>query len=206
MKTIAVFGGAFDPIHIDHIKMAQIAKECSEIDEVWWLPSPDIRWDKQTQFKASQRVEFINKSISGITGMKVCLDEIEFGEYRGAYFLLNHLKNKYSENRFVMLIGADSYESLPIWRDPKLFSGENFNGPDLLKEFSILCCPRIGELTELNSKLHYEKYGQELIVPTKSLIERWGLAESSSTAIRESLKKGELSEYIPEAIRNYFKS
>ena len=44
-KTVAVMGGAFDPVHRDHVYVAELCLKKGFCDEVWFMPSPD-RWDK----------------------------------------------------------------------------------------------------------------------------------------------------------------
>ena len=45
MKNVAVLGGAFDPVHKDHMRVARTCLDRGFCDEVWFMPSPD-RWDK----------------------------------------------------------------------------------------------------------------------------------------------------------------
>ena len=46
MKNVAIMGGAFDPVHMDHVTVARLCLRNNLCDEVWFVPSPD-RWDKR---------------------------------------------------------------------------------------------------------------------------------------------------------------
>ena len=36
---IGIFGGAFDPVHVGHLIVAERCREDAGLDEVWFLPS-----------------------------------------------------------------------------------------------------------------------------------------------------------------------
>ena len=56
-------------------------------------------------------------------------------------------------------------------------------------DFSIIACPRKG--TEiLDSEHHQKKYSKELILVDEELVKEFALDSSSSTEIRQSIKKG----------------
>lgn len=168
-KNVAVFGGAFDPVHLDHAKVANICLNKGLCEEVWFIPSPD-RWDKQLNASAEDRFEMLKISIAssarelGISTDRFVISdwEIQMGDYRGSYISMSMLRDAHPECNFRLLIGADSYAGIPRWRDPLNFYGTNYNGHLLLKEFELIVFSRDGfadpdikkHLADNNAPLH----------------------------------------------------
>ena len=141
---IAIFGGAFDPVHLDHVRMAVDSLRFGYVDQVWMVPSPD-RWDKVPQTPCEHRLAMLHIALRDYAGSILASDvEIHFEGYRGTYFLMNHLQKNYPEHSFHLLVGADSVENIPMWRDPKEYNGTNPNGEALLREFPLIVYPRKG--------------------------------------------------------------
>jgi len=141
--VIAIFGGAFDPVHRDHLRMAQAALDFGYCEQVWMLPSPD-RWDKHPRTSAALRLQMLSVAmVSQSNHIIPCDFELKMGEYRGSYFLLQALVLHYPQHEFRLLIGADTVPFIPEWRDATTFNGSNHNGEQLLQEFSLIVYPRI---------------------------------------------------------------
>ena len=141
--VIAIFGGAFDPIHRDHLRMAQAAIDFRYCEQVWMLPSPD-RWDKHPRTSASLRMQMIQSALAHQPSKQIlpCDLELQMGTYRGSYVLLDTLRSMYPQHEFRLLVGADSVPAIPQWRDTTTYDGTNPNGVQLLQEFSLIVFPR----------------------------------------------------------------
>lgn len=138
---IALLGGAFDPPHLDHLHMAKAVLAYGLCDEVWFSPCPDIRWDKQTHAPADDRIQMCELLIAGKERLKVSRDEIEFGTFVGAYEYLLKMQAKYPQHHFSWIMGSDSWESIPYWRNPHC-PDQKYNGLDLLRDFEIILVSR----------------------------------------------------------------
>ena len=136
-RVIAVFGGAFDPVHLDHVTIGRLAVEHGYADEVWFVPSPD-RWDKKLFASATHRMAMLQLALEGHPQLVASDLEIQMGEFRGTYCFLRQLAEAHPQHEFRLLIGADSYSSIPRWRDPLHFYGTEFNGEQLLREFPLV--------------------------------------------------------------------
>ena len=142
-KTVAIFGGAFDPIHQDHVRLAKLCLDIQLCDELWLIPSPD-RWDKKLFASPEDRLNVLDLVIGGDAGVAVSEMELQMEDYRGSYVTMSTLREKYPDLNFRLLVGADSYVGIPHWRDPLHFYGTEFNGPRLLKEFELIVFERRG--------------------------------------------------------------
>lgn len=115
VSMIGIFGGAFDPPHNEHIRIAEeIAKEFS-LDKVVFLPSGTSP-HKRLQTPFAQRVEMLSTATAG-RDFEIDLLEGDLNEPAYSYRVLPLLKEKYGD--VVFLIGGDSLLALDRWRKPE---------------------------------------------------------------------------------------
>ena len=183
-KNVAVLGGAFDPVHMDHIRVAKTCLEKKFCDEVWFMPSPD-RWDKKLNASPEDRFAMLELAMEGDPRLILSDLEIQQGDFRGSYVFLCGLKEKFPDINFRLLTGADSYETMPHWRDPLNFYGTEFNGELLMKEFELIVFARAGSAI-LSPEEHKAKGYASMfwLGPKEGFVGRY-----SSTEIRRSLLK-----------------
>ena len=143
MKNVAIMGGAFDPVHKDHVSVARMCLERGLCDEVWFMPSPD-RWDKTLCASPEDRFAMLEMVTSGEPRFVLSDLEIRQGDFRGSYVFLQGLKENFPDMNFRLLVGADSYSGIPHWRDPMHFYGTNYNGHLLLRDFELIVFSRKG--------------------------------------------------------------
>lgn len=142
-KTVAIFGGAFDPVHEDHVHLAKLCLDLNLCAELWFVPSPD-RWDKKLFASAEDRLSMLDLVIGDDPRIRISEMELNMGDYRGSYVTMTKLREEFPEVNFRLLVGADSYEGIPHWRDPLHFFGTEFNGEKLLREFELIVFERRG--------------------------------------------------------------
>ena len=196
---VALLGGAFDPIHLDHLRMAEECLRWKLADEVWLVVAPDLRWDKKTVASAADRLAMVHLSLEREDRILSSDLEIQVGEYRGTLRLLERLQEQHPSVEFRWLIGSDSYSMIPLWRDPT--QGSVCNGEELLRRFSLLVWPRLGcEMPD--PEIHRNNGWKPLIMPPQ---EAWFNARStSSSEVRRRLQEGEpLEGLVPQAVIHY---
>ena len=142
-KNVAILGGAFDPVHQDHVTVAKTCLDRGFCDEVWFMPSPD-RWDKTLHASPEDRFTMLEMAFSGDKRLVLSDLEIQQGDFRGSYVFLMGVKEKFPDINFRLLVGADSYGNIPHWRDPMNFYGTNYNGPQLLRDIELIVFARNG--------------------------------------------------------------
>jgi len=142
-KNVAVLGGAFDPVHKDHVTVAKTCLDRGFCDEVWFMPSPD-RWDKTLNASPEDRFAMLELAFSGDKRLVLSDLEIRQGDYRGSYIFLMGLKEEFPDINFRLLTGADTYDGIPRWRDPLNFYGTNYNGHLLLRDIELIVFARKG--------------------------------------------------------------
>ena len=115
ISMIGIFGGAFDPPHTEHIRIARdIAREF-HLDKVVFLPSGNSP-HKRLETPFPVRLEML-RAVCG-NEFEIETMEGDFPERAYSYRILPILKEKYGEIAFV--IGGDSLLALDRWRNPDL--------------------------------------------------------------------------------------
>ena len=118
MKSIGLLGGSFDPPHKGHIYISLEAKKILQLDEIWWLVTPQNphKISKPTKYKE----RFHNcKTITKNHPIKI--KEIE-KKIKSTYSFqtINFLQNHYNNIIFFWLMGADNlinFHQWQKWRD-----------------------------------------------------------------------------------------
>jgi len=181
-----LFFGSFNPIHNGHLAIANYVIDFTEVDELWFVVSPQNPLkDKDILAPDYQRLEMVKRAIPfNENRLMVC--DIEMSMPIPSYTIdtLRALGKKYPEKEFVIILGSDSLDAITKWKE--------YNS--LLNEYKLLIYPRVGSnITEL-----LKTYPAKII--------KAPLVDYTSTSIREKLLKGEdVKNYIPEEVYDYIK-
>jgi|TARA_B110000261_G_scaffold129080_2_gene144581 nicotinate-nucleotide adenylyltransferase len=117
-REIGLFFGSFNPIHIGHLILANYMIEYSDMDEVWFVVSP------QNPFKNSNsllpdihRYAIVDRAIEDEYKFKV--SNIEFNMSKPSYTIdtLVNLHEKYPDISFSLIMGADNLTHLHKWKN-----------------------------------------------------------------------------------------
>jgi len=116
---LGLFGGSFDPVHYGHLLLAESCREQCRLDEVWFVPAATPP-HKQTHAlsPAAQRIEMLELATGGQPAFRVSRIEVERGGVSYTVDTLAALKAEDPQRELFFLLGADSLEDLPNWREP----------------------------------------------------------------------------------------
>ena len=183
-KQIGIFSGSFNPIHIAHLILANYITEFTYIDEVWFVVTPHNPLKAVSGLADEKsRLEMCNIAIQDMEKLKV--SEVEFSLPRPSYTIdtLDYLNEENSELEFTLIMGADNWNELHLWKDYER----------LRKDFKILIYPRLGEKVTIDAE--FQKNVQLCNAP---------IIELSSTFIRENIKEGKnMVMFLPHGIYGY---
>jgi len=117
---LGIFGGSFDPVHYGHLLLAESCREQCRLDQVWFLPtavSPLKQHGPQAADAA--RLEMLSLAIGGNPGLGICRIEIDRGGISFTVDTLGQLKQQDPARELFFLMGSDSLELFPEWREPR---------------------------------------------------------------------------------------
>jgi len=112
--AIGLFGGSFNPAHAGHRHVAEAGLRELQLDQVWWLVSPQNPL-KPAQPSAALRAKTID-ALDLPFPMKISHIESQL-QTRYTIDLLRQLRRRRPETRFVYMIGSDNLLQMPRWKD-----------------------------------------------------------------------------------------
>jgi nicotinate-nucleotide adenylyltransferase len=190
--NIAIFGGTFNPVHNEHIKIAQTAIKKLNLDKLIVVPS-NITPQKGGRMVAKNKDRFNMCRLAFSTLDKVEVDSFEqdAGGVSYSYITCQEFAKRYpSANRY-FLLGGDMLENFPSWKNPE----------KILELFTIAVCARVdSDKLQLAVDTFHKKFNRDCVV-----LDYVG-ADVSSTKIRALSAVGEdVSEYTPKCVAEYLK-
>ncbi|WP_347217089.1 nicotinate (nicotinamide) nucleotide adenylyltransferase [Chryseobacterium sp.] len=172
MKKIGLFFGSFNPIHIGHLILANYILENSDMDELWFVVSPQNPFkDKKSLLKDHNRLDMVQLAVRNYPNMRA--SNVEFSLPQPSYTIdtLTYLHEKYPDYSFSLIMGEDNLDSLHKWK----------NSETLIKNHHIIVYPRVFD----GEKKDSEYLQHENISMIKAPV-----IELSATEIRNMLKEG----------------
>lgn len=171
---IGLYFGSFNPIHTGHLIIANHILNETELQRVWFVLSP------QNPFKPSgsllneyDRLHFVQKAIEDDNRLRA--SNIEFSLPKPSYtsHTLSYLREKYPTHEFTIIMGSDSFQNLPKWK----------NAEAITENHPIIVYKRPGfEVTPID--------GANVTVMDAPLL------EISATHIRECIQQGKSIKYL----------
>jgi nicotinate-nucleotide adenylyltransferase len=187
---IGLFFGSFNPIHHGHLMVASFIANHTDLQQVWLVVSPQNPHKTQSSLlNEYDRLHLAQLAIEDDAQIKV--SDIEFKLPKPSYTIdtLTYLEEKYPQHNFFVIMGSDSFQNLPKWK--------NFEA--LVKNYQFIVYRRPSfDITE--------KFGADVTYLEAPML------ELSATLIRNNCKDGITIRYlVPEDVRleiernNYFK-
>lgn len=185
MRNIGLLGGTFDPPHFGHLIMAEEALCQAHLDEVWFLPSytpPHLeRKAGAIVSDPEHRIEMVKRAILGNQYFKLSLIEYERKGKSYTYDTLLALRDRFPEDAFSFIIGADMVNDLIKW----------YRYEDLIKMVRFIAFHRAELVPEIpaGAEIHFAR------MPRIDL---------SSSLIRKRIREHRPWRYfLPENVKTY---
>ncbi len=184
IKT-GLFFGSFNPIHYGHLLIASYMLNFTDLDEIWFVVSPQNPLKKKNTLLANHlRLDMVELAIENQEKMKT--SDIEFHLPIPSYTVntLVYLKERSRGRKFVLIMGTDNLNTIEKWK--------NYNV--ILDEYSIYVYPR--------PKIDPGPYAQHHSVKMTDA----PVVEISSSFIRNALGEGkDLTFFLPDKVYQYIK-
>ncbi|EMS34823.1 Nicotinate-nucleotide adenylyltransferase [Mariniradius saccharolyticus AK6] len=180
---IGLFFGSFNPIHIGHLVIANVMQDRTDLDEVWFVVSPQNPFKKQSALLHEfDRLKMVELAIADHFYFRAT--DVEFRMPRPSYTVdtLAFLSDKYPQHQFKLIVGADNLTHFQKWKNHEV----------ILEQYGLYVYPRPGE-----KKLPGHPNIRYVEAP---------LMEISATYIRDSIRQGHSVRYLlPEAVEDYIR-
>jgi len=182
-KKTGLLFGSFNPIHIGHLIIASYMLEFSDLEEVWFVVSPQNPLKERNSLLADHhRLMMVNIAIENDYRFRA--SNIEFNLPRPSFTIhtLAYLQEKYPAREFVIISGTDIFPTFHKWK----------NWEQLLEFYTFYVYPRPG------SQDH------ELTLHPSVRMFNAPMIEISATFIRQAIRdKKNMSYFLPDKVYEY---
>jgi nicotinate-nucleotide adenylyltransferase len=183
--NIGVLGGSFDPVHNAHLQMAETALKEFHFDKIIFVPA----YVPPHKFKLvaceTDRYNMLLSVIKDIEQYEIDTYEIDSKKSVFSCEMLDYLQSKHKNDNIKMLIGADSFNSIHLWKNTEY----------IVKKYGFVVFPRPN--IKIDTESPYYKY---------CLFSKTVMKDISSTDIRNCLKnKKSILKYVPKQVFEYIK-
>jgi nicotinate-nucleotide adenylyltransferase len=183
--NIGLYFGTFNPIHVGHLTIANHLAEHSDLDQVWFVVTPQSPFKKKsTLLDNHQRLEMVYRATKDYDKLRP--SDIEFGLKQPNYTIdtLTYLHEKFPDYEFSLIMGEDNLKSFHKWKNYEL----------ILKHHSIYVYPRLSQGKIENQFNNHPKISN-VSAP---------IMELSSTFIRKEIAAGRnVRPMLPENVWQY---
>ncbi|MDF2156774.1 nicotinate (nicotinamide) nucleotide adenylyltransferase [Algoriphagus sp. CAU 1675] len=180
---IGLFFGSFNPIHIGHLIIANTIYDRTDLNEVWFVVSPQNPFKKRKSLiHEHDRLRMVELAIEDNYHFRA--SDVEFHMPRPSYTIdtLTYLSEQHPQHQFCLFLGSDNLSQFKKWK----------NYEQILEHYEIYVYPRPGEKQEFDHPaVHWVN------AP---------LLDVSATFIRESVQKGYSVKYLlPQKVEEYIR-
>ncbi len=134
IKT-GIYGGSFNPIHNGHIALARHLLQEAELDEIWFVVSPQNPFKVQQQLLADdKRLLLVRKALAPYP--QLVASDFEFSLPRPSYMwhTLQSMSAQWPDRELHLIIGADNWLCFDRW----------YHADDIRSTYPIIIYPRQG--------------------------------------------------------------
>ena len=182
---VGLFGGSFNPPHVAHLIVAEIARDQFGLDEVWWIPNANPPHKSHDELAAVEdRLAMTRRAIADNPAFRLCDIEVRRSGVSYTVETLRALQEQHPDTDFGLLLGSDSLDYFAEWHRPD----------EIADRVPLVVYKRPGVIDEVAAP-RFANHVRFVSAP---------VMEVSGTEIRSRCRKGRSIRYlVPDAVRTY---
>ena len=181
---IGLYFGSYNPIHIGHLAIANYMVEYADIDQLWFVVSPQNPFKKKENLLADyHRLEMVERAIQN--DYRFQASNIEFNLPKPSYTIdtLTYLQERNPNYSFKIIMGSDNLKSFPKWKNFEM----------IINNYGVIVYPRPG----------FDKFKTKTYKNIE-IAENTPLMEISASFIRKAIKEGkDIRHFMPHKSWEY---
>ena len=133
---IAVFGGSFDPVHTEHVRLVEAAIQELALDKLFVMPAfaPPHKLGKVLS-KDEDRLAMCRLAFDGVKRAEISDYEIAKGGTSYTYLTCQYFREQYPDAEIFWIVGTDMLRDFPTWKHPE----------NILENVTLAVCGRAEE-------------------------------------------------------------
>lgn len=112
---VGLFGGAFNPIHVGHLRVAEEALRQFELERVVFIPTAHPP-HKEVEVPGELRLRMVELAVAGRPGFEVSRIEVDCPGPAYTVDTVERMKRRYPQG-VVYIVGADAFAGITTWKD-----------------------------------------------------------------------------------------
>ena len=169
MQRFGLYGGAFNPVHLGHLLVAQAAIEELGLDKLYFIPAFQSPFKQQDKSASPElRLRWLRLALAGKTNCEIDEQEIRRGGVSYTIETARDYAKRFPGTKLYYLVGADNVSKLNDWREAN----------ELAKLLEFAAVPRPGQAPP------------EFPKPFQGRVLKGFPVEVSSSEIRARVKSG----------------
>ena len=199
MKSVALFGGAFNPIHFGHLAIAEEVRSKHNIDKIIFVPT-NLPSHKDPSDLADARQRLIMTHLATVSNpcFETSSFEIDKGGKSYSIDTVRHFQQLFKGKvELFFIIGADMLVEITAWK----------NIEELLKVCRFIAVSRPGYDVQKIFNRHFlasENYAMASELLENILIEDITMLDISATNIRRRVREWKSIKYlVPEPVEQF---
>ncbi len=202
MRSVAVFGGSFDPVHNGHLRMALELQQMLAFEQMRLLPAYCSPLKSGVHATAQQRLQMLERAIEHCPALMLDAREVHSGKAIYTYDSLCQLRSELGgEVSLTWVMGTDSLLNFERW----------YRWRDFLSVANIAVVARPGftlpQTGDVASWLvEYQTPAEQLVVQTRGgvAVIQQRLLPISATEIRAAIASDQSAQFLlPDAVWDY---
>ena len=192
-RTLGLFGGTFDPIHLGHLRAAESAREALLLDNVTFVPARNPPHRPEPLSSPVDRYAMV--ALATIGHPQFDVSDLELTR-EGPSFTVDTVKafrDAHAEDRLVLIVGSDTFPEMGTWKDREVLES--------CCTIAVVGRPQEGDQPKASSR-HADAPSAGAAVkrvdgPPLGI---------SSTSIRRRVREGQSIRYlVPDAVADYIR-
>lgn len=194
MGPLGILGGAFDPVHVGHLRLALEVAEQLKLAQVRFVPSANPPHRDPHVASADQRLAMLETALADTPALTIDDREIRRRGTSWTILTLEELRVEFPEQSLCLIVGEDAFLGLPDWH----------RAAEILDLAHVAVArrpgwelPVSGPVAELLAR--YEVAGPERVHEQRSgciCVCEITQLEIASSVIRERIKSGRSIRYL----------